>query len=58
MAVVPVQCPTYQSFVVVKYGKQPNGTQRHQCQTPDCSQHPFQLTYYSASPSGGGQGEG
>jgi transposase-like protein len=45
MAVVPVQCPQCQSPTVVKYGKQPNGTQRYRCQNPDCARHIFLLAY-------------
>jgi transposase-like protein len=45
MAVVPVQCPQCQSTAVVKYGKQPNGTQRYRCQNPDCARHIFLLAY-------------
>jgi transposase-like protein len=45
MAVVPVRCLQYQSTAVVKYGKQPNGTQRYRYQNPDCAQHIFALAY-------------
>jgi insertion element IS1 protein InsB len=45
MTVVPVQCPQCQSIAVVKYGKQPNGTQRYRCQNPDCARRIFLLTY-------------
>jgi insertion element IS1 protein InsB len=45
MAVVPVQCPQCQSVAVVKYGTQPNGTQRYRCQNPDCARHIFLLAY-------------
>jgi transposase-like protein len=45
MAVVPVQCPQCQSSAVVKYGKQPNGTQRYRCQNADCARHIFLLAY-------------
>jgi transposase-like protein len=42
---VVVQCPRYQSTAVVKYGKQPNGTQRYRCQNPDCARRIFLLAY-------------
>jgi insertion element IS1 protein InsB len=45
MAVVPVQCPQCQSMAVVKYGKQPNGTQRYRCQNLDCARRIFLLAY-------------
>jgi transposase-like protein len=45
MAVVPVPCPQCQSTAVVKYGKQPNGTQRYRCQNPDCAWRIFLLAY-------------
>lgn len=45
MAVVPVQCPQCQSMAVVKYGKQPNGTQRYRCQNSDCARRIFLLAY-------------
>ena len=45
MAVVPVQCPQCQSIAVVKYGKQPNGTQRYRCQNSDCARRIFLLAY-------------
>jgi len=32
MVPIPVQCPRCQSTEVIKAGKQPNGTQRYQCQ--------------------------
>jgi insertion element IS1 protein InsB len=46
MAVVPVQCPQCQSIAVVKYGKQPNGTQRYRCQNLDCARRIFLLAYH------------
>jgi insertion element IS1 protein InsB len=45
MAVVPVQCPQCQSIAVVKYGTQPNGTQRYRCQNSDCARRIFLLAY-------------
>ena len=49
MAVVPVQCPQCQSIAVVKYGKQPNGTQRYRCQNPDCARRICLLAYQNLS---------
>jgi transposase-like protein len=45
MVVVSVQCPECQSTAVVKYGKQPNGTQRYRCQNLDCARRIFLLAY-------------
>jgi insertion element IS1 protein InsB len=45
MAVMPVQCPQCQSIAVVKYGTQPNGTQRYRCQNADCARRIFLLVY-------------
>jgi insertion element IS1 protein InsB len=45
MTVVPVQCPQCQSPAVVKYGKQPNGTQRYWCRNPNCARRTFLLAY-------------
>lgn len=45
MAVVEVRCPDCNSLNVVRYGKQPNGTQRFICQNPDCKRRVFLLNY-------------
>jgi transposase-like protein len=50
MAVVPVPCPQYQTFAVVKYGTQPNGTSRYRCQHPDCARHICLLAYQERLP--------
>ena len=45
MVSVPVQCPHCQSTEVIKAGKQPNGTQRYQCQNDRCERRIFLLEY-------------
>jgi insertion element IS1 protein InsB len=45
MVSVPVQCPHCQSMEVIKAGKQPNGTQRYQCQNDRCDRRIFLLQY-------------
>lgn len=45
MAVVEVRCPDCDSLNVVRYGKQPNGTQRFICQNPQCKRRIFLLNY-------------
>ena len=45
MAVVEVRCPDCDSLNVVKYGKQPNGTQRFICQNTECKRRIFLLNY-------------
>ena len=49
MAVVDVRCPDCESLNVVKYGKQPNGTQRYICQHPACKRRIFLLDYHHKS---------
>jgi insertion element IS1 protein InsB len=45
MVYVPVQCPHCQSTVVIKAGKQANGSQRYQCQNGQCARRIFLLQY-------------
>ena len=45
MVSVPVQCPHCQSIEVIKAGKQPNGSQRYQCQNDRCDRRIFLLQY-------------
>ena len=45
MVNIPVQCPHCQSTEVIKAGKQPNGTQRYQCQNEQCPRRIFLLHY-------------
>ena len=45
MTAVPMQFPQCQSIAVVKYGKQPNGTQRYGCQNSDRARHIFLSAY-------------
>ena len=45
MVSVPVQCPYCQSTEVIKAGKQPNGTQRYQCQNDRCERRIFLRQY-------------
>ena len=47
MAVVAVQCPECGSREVVKYGRQPNGTQRYRCTNPHCQRRIFLLQYHN-----------
>jgi transposase-like protein len=46
MALVHVQCPSCQSIDVMKYGRQANGTQRYQCNNPNCARRIFLLRYH------------
>ena len=46
MAVVAVQCPECGGPKVVKYGQQPNGTQRYRCTNPHCQRRIFLLQYH------------
>ena len=46
MALVHAQCPSRQSSDVMKYGKQANGTQRCQCNNPNCARRIFLLQYH------------
>ena len=43
MVQVPVRCPQCQGINVVRYGKQPNGTQRYRCDNVDCPRTIFLL---------------
>ena len=45
MATVEVCCPNCGIKNVVKYGKQPNGTQRYRCQNHVCDRQVFLLEY-------------
>jgi transposase-like protein len=45
MATIKVRCPHCGSHNVVKYGKQPNGTQRYRCQNQECERRIFLLEY-------------
>ena len=47
MAVVEVQCPECGSCEVVKYGRQPNGTQRYRCKQLHCKRRIFLLQYHN-----------
>jgi transposase-like protein len=46
MVQVPVRCPQCQGINVVRYGKQPNGTQRYRCANVDCPRTIFLLQYH------------
>ena len=45
MVSVPVRCPYCQSTVVIKAGKQANGTQRYRCHNEQCPRRIFLLHY-------------
>jgi len=47
VAVVAVQCPECGSPEVVKYGQQPNGTQRYRCKNPHCQRRIFLRQYHN-----------
>ncbi|MBF0622196.1 MAG: IS1 family transposase [Magnetococcales bacterium] len=47
MATIQVCCPNCNGLNVVKYGRQPNGTQRYRCHNPNCERQVFLLDYHN-----------
>ncbi|MGN7613660.1 IS1 family transposase [Magnetococcales bacterium HHB-1] len=45
MAVIDVRCPSCDGLDVVRFGKQPNGSQRYRCNNPQCTRKTFLDTY-------------